>query len=77
MQDTKVTRQGVFSSPKSISRSFCFADATAPTAINEIAMLKIKLEAEMERVNFKEEMIELLKKDKVYLQEELAKKDEK
>ena len=61
--------------PKSILRQFCFADTPAPTAINEIAMLKIKLEAEIERVHFKEEMIEVLKKDKVYLQEELAKKD--
>ena len=38
-------------------------------------MLKVKLEAEREKVNLKEEMIDVLKKDKIYLQGELTKKD--
>ena len=38
-------------------------------------MLKVKLEAEREKVNLKEEMIDVLKKDEIYLQGELTKKD--
>ncbi|XP_056466619.1 uncharacterized protein LOC130405521 isoform X2 [Gadus chalcogrammus] len=49
--------------------------APAPTALHEIEMLKVKLEAEREKVNLKEEMIDVLKKDKIYLQGELTKKD--
>ncbi|CAL8282564.1 unnamed protein product [Gadus morhua 'NCC'] len=49
--------------------------APAPTALHEIEMLKVKLETEREKVNLKEEMIDVLKKDKIYLQGELTKKD--
>ncbi|CAL8369855.1 unnamed protein product [Gadus morhua 'NCC'] len=49
--------------------------APAPTALHEIEMLKVKLEAEREKVNLKEEMIDVLKKDEIYLQGELTKKD--
>lgn len=38
-------------------------------------MLKIKLEAEKEKGNLREETINILKADKEYLQNELAKKD--
>ncbi|KAL2102179.1 hypothetical protein ACEWY4_001347 [Coilia grayii] len=50
-------------------------DPPAPTAVNEIAILKIKLEAEKEKGNLRDETISILKADKVYLQDELAKKD--
>lgn len=53
----------------------CRAGSDAPTAVAEVAMLKKLLEAEKEKNLLKDETIAILKADKVFLQEQLDKKE--
>ena len=48
----------------------------APTIKHELALTKLQLEAEKERGKLREETIAILKSDKDYLQQEMARKDD-